>query len=113
MWGLPQAYQNIYQEFKQLGEKPNAEGLELGLSITKRICDLLQIPLVMGSELGKGTQFTLTMACTVSSKAVQPTQRVMLNPDTELGRLRIWLLDNDKNVLDVHLSNSCKTGAAK
>nr|WP_306287689.1 PAS-domain containing protein [Pseudoalteromonas sp. WY3] len=91
--------QSIYQEFKQLGEKPNAEGLGLGLSITKRICDLLQIPLVMGSELGKGTQFTLTMACTVS-KAVQPTQRVMLNPDTELGRLRIWLLDNDKNVLD-------------
>ena len=35
--------QTIFQEFKQLGAKPSAEGLGLGLAITKRICDLLKI----------------------------------------------------------------------
>ena len=39
--------QTIFQEFKQLGAKPSAEGLGLGLAITKRICDLLKIPLVL------------------------------------------------------------------
>ncbi|WP_404341871.1 PAS-domain containing protein [Pseudoalteromonas mariniglutinosa] len=91
--------QTIYQEFKQLGAKPNAEGLGLGLAITKRICDLLAIPLVMGSELGKGTQFTLTLPCTVSpiNPATTDTDN---SQETELGRLHIWLVDNDRNVLE-------------
>lgn len=91
--------QTIYQEFKQLGAKPNAEGLGLGLAITKRICDLLAIPLVMGSELGKGTQFTLTLPCTVSQ--INPATMYADNSqETELGALCIWLLDNDRNVLE-------------
>ncbi|WP_076919825.1 PAS domain-containing hybrid sensor histidine kinase/response regulator [Pseudoalteromonas sp. SK18] len=90
---------SIYQEFKQLGEKPNAEGLGLGLSITKRICDLLGIPLVMGSQLNKGTQFTLTMPCTPSLKT-QPEPNRTANLETELGLLTIWLVDNDRNVLE-------------
>ncbi|GAA62406.1 sensor protein [Pseudoalteromonas sp. BSi20311] len=90
---------SIYQEFKQLGEKPNAEGLGLGLSITKRICDLLEIPLVMGSQLNKGTQFTLTMPCTPSLKT-QPEPNRTANLETELGLLTIWLVDNDRNVLE-------------
>ncbi|ATD04631.1 MULTISPECIES: PAS domain-containing hybrid sensor histidine kinase/response regulator [Pseudoalteromonas] len=91
--------QSIYQEFKQLGDKPNAEGLGLGLSITKRICDLLNIPLVMGSQLNKGTQFTLTMPCKPSLKT-PATAHVPANSETELGRLCIWLVDNDRNVLE-------------
>ncbi len=90
---------SIYQEFKQLGEKPNAEGLGLGLSITKRICDLLEIPLVMGSQLNKGTQFTLTMPCTPSLKT-HPEPNRTANLETELGLLTIWLVDNDRNVLE-------------
>jgi Na+/proline symporter/signal transduction histidine kinase len=90
---------SIYQEFKQLGEKPNAEGLGLGLSITKRICDLLGIPLVMGSQLNKGTQFTLTMPCTPSLKT-HPEPNRTANLETELGLLTIWLVDNDRNVLE-------------
>ncbi|MBE0379715.1 hypothetical protein PPRY_a3581 [Pseudoalteromonas prydzensis ACAM 620] len=91
--------QTIYQEFKQLGTKPNAEGLGLGLAITKRICDLLKIPLMMGSELGKGTQFTLTLPCKAAriSTALHIAEQ---GQETELGRLHIWLVDNDRNVLE-------------
>jgi CheY-like chemotaxis protein len=71
----------------------------LGLSITKRICDLLNIPLVMGSQLNKGTQFTLTMPCKPSLKT-PATAHVPANSETELGRLCIWLVDNDRNVLE-------------
>ena len=90
---------SIYQEFKQLGDKPNAEGLGLGLAITKRICDLLNISLVMGSELGKGTQFTLNLPCATDLVPTQMNNTVK-NPETELGKLRIWLIDNDENVLN-------------
>ncbi|KTF13715.1 PAS-domain containing protein [Pseudoalteromonas sp. H105] len=91
--------QKIYQEFKQLGAKHNAEGLGLGLAITKRICDLLNIPLVMGSELGKGTQFTLTLPCKINHThdAVSNSEQ---SQETQLGQLRIWLVDNDSNVLE-------------
>ncbi|HEA17786.1 MAG TPA: response regulator [Pseudoalteromonas prydzensis] len=91
--------QTIYQEFKQLGKKPNAEGLGLGLAITKRICDLLKMPLMMGSELGKGTQFTLTLPCKAAriSTALHSAEQ---GQETELGRLHIWLVDNDRNVLE-------------
>lgn len=91
--------QTIYQEFKQLGAKHNAEGLGLGLAITKRICDLLNIPLVLGSELGKGTQFTLTLPCKINHthNGVHHSEQ---SQETELGRLRIWLVDNDSNVLE-------------
>lgn len=93
--------QTIYQEFKQLGTKPNAEGLGLGLAITKRICDLLKMPLMMGSELGKGTQFTLTLPCKAAriSTALHSAEQGQ-GQETELGRLHIWLVDNDRNVLE-------------
>ncbi|MFY8326883.1 PAS domain-containing hybrid sensor histidine kinase/response regulator [Pseudoalteromonas sp. ZZD1] len=91
--------QTIYQEFKQLGAKHNAEGLGLGLAITKRICDLLNIPLVMGSELGKGTQFTLTLPCK-KNHTHNGVHHIEQSQETQLGRLRIWLVDNDSNVLE-------------
>ncbi len=91
---------SIFQEFRQLGNKSDGQGLGLGLAITKRICDLLEIPLAMGSEPGKGTQFTLTLpyrpvaAQQISELPNEPTT------DSELGELSVWLLDNDRNVLE-------------
>ena len=53
----------------------------------------------MGSELGKGTQFTLTLPCKVSTAPAQ-AKGAEASQETELGQLRIWLLDNDRNVLE-------------
>ncbi|OUS27029.1 hypothetical protein A9Q99_17655 [Gammaproteobacteria bacterium 45_16_T64] len=62
--GIPQAEQDrIFEEFYQIDnpERDNAKGLGLGLSIVKRLVDLLDIDIHMSSTEGEGTCFTLTL----------------------------------------------------
>lgn len=55
---------NMFNKFFQ-GDKSRAtEGNGLGLSVVKKICELLQIRLDVQSALGVGTLFTLTFADT-------------------------------------------------
>ena len=43
----------IFQEFKQLDGQDKAQGLGLGLAITKRISDALKLALTVQSEVGQ------------------------------------------------------------
>lgn len=89
----------IFEEFKQLHGKEQAQGLGLGLAISQRICNVLDITMTLGSQLGKGTQFTLTLPYfeqTVADVVAPIEQR---NADNQLAGIHIWLLDNDENVL--------------
>ncbi|MEJ6474906.1 PAS domain-containing hybrid sensor histidine kinase/response regulator [Pseudoalteromonas piscicida] len=108
----------IFQEFKQLHTKELAQGLGLGLAISKRICEVLDIPLTLGSQLNKGTQFTLTLP----SFGVQSVKRPEISPeksgrDTQLAGLSIWVLDNDIHALEalsqVLRSWGCDVACAK
>ncbi|MFC3034867.1 PAS-domain containing protein [Pseudoalteromonas fenneropenaei] len=89
----------IFQEFKQISEKAHGQGLGLGLAISKRMCDLLGIKLVLGSEVGKGTQFTLLLPCQDPIAEKRPEELAENTPDNTLAGLRVWLLDNDTNAL--------------
>ena len=90
----------IFQEFKQLHSKELAQGLGLGLAISKRICHVLAIPMTLGSQLNKGTQFTLTLPCYYDQSTAAPeTTTEKTTGDTQLAGLRIWLLDNDAAAL--------------
>ncbi|OUR70947.1 hypothetical protein A9Q78_11415 [Methylophaga sp. 41_12_T18] len=55
---------NIFSEFYQLNnpERDRTKGLGLGLAIVKRLSSLLNIPLSVDSKLGRGTQFSLSLA---------------------------------------------------
>lgn len=90
----------IFEEFKQLGSRGNAEGLGLGLAITKRICDLLDIPLLLGSQVGTGTQFTLLLQCKSLPGAVAAVKPKTLESESDFAGLRVWLVDNDQTVLE-------------
>ncbi|MFY8274459.1 PAS domain-containing hybrid sensor histidine kinase/response regulator [Pseudoalteromonas sp. SSDWG2] len=89
----------IFEEFKQLQGKEQAQGLGLGLAISQRICSVLGINLTLGSQLGKGTQFTLTLACFELTEAAESASAEPRHVDNQLAGVRIWLLDNDENVL--------------
>jgi signal transduction histidine kinase len=65
----------IFEEFYQVpGTRPAAahesKGLGLGLSIVKRLADLMHAPLALRSEVGRGTVFTLELP---QGKAVRPS----------------------------------------
>ncbi|WP_010607742.1 PAS domain-containing hybrid sensor histidine kinase/response regulator [Pseudoalteromonas maricaloris] len=108
----------IFQEFKQLHSKELAQGLGLGLAISKRICEVLEIPITLGSQLNKGTQFTLTLP-SFGMQTDQKTEVTADKPsgDTQLSGLSIWLLDNDANALNalsqVLLSWGCQVAVAR
>lgn len=62
--GIPESAQNlIFEEFYQLenANRDRTQGLGLGLSIVKRLADLLDIRITLASNEGKGTSFTLQM----------------------------------------------------
>lgn len=53
---------NMFNKFYQGDTSRATEGNGLGLSVVKKICDLLQIDIEVQSLLGVGTLFTLTFA---------------------------------------------------
>ncbi|WP_262690543.1 ATP-binding response regulator [Kordiimonas aestuarii] len=63
--GIPEADQKrIFDEYVQLGNGTAQDGVGLGLSIVKRLCQLLGIKLGLSSAPGQGTSFTLAMSLT-------------------------------------------------
>jgi len=59
----PAALEEVFSEYYQLNnpERDRSKGLGLGLAIVRRLCELMDMPLWMGSEPGEGTVFTLTV----------------------------------------------------
>jgi CheY-like chemotaxis protein/two-component sensor histidine kinase len=58
--GIPaEKRQEIFQEFVQLGnaERDRSKGLGIGLSIVRRVAQLLNHPIGIDSQLGKGSRF--------------------------------------------------------
>ena len=51
---------NIFQEFQRVAPAGGIQGAGLGLAITKRLVDLLRGEITVSSEVGEGTQFTIT-----------------------------------------------------
>lgn len=67
----------VFEEFYQVGnsERDRQKGLGLGLSIVKRLCELLNIYLSLQSEAGKGTHFTLEFPKTEKISETEPSNK--------------------------------------
>ena len=94
---------SIFDEFKRLSEGVQTEqkGLGLGLSISKRICDLLGLKLDVHSTPGMGSCFSVTLMHSSSkpgplNKRKAKRGNSLLQPLT--GRT-ILVVDNDKDIL--------------
>lgn len=98
----PEDQQIIFEEFRQLDGRDRAQGLGLGLAITHRICQALNLNLTLGSEQGKGSTFSVSMAIACGQSASVETQQLETQPESNSGfnGLTVWLIDNDKSVLN-------------
>ncbi len=66
--GIPNHQQSeIFNEFHQLDEKQNAQGLGLGLTIVERMGRLLHHPISLVSTVNKGSKFSVTVPCIETS----------------------------------------------
>lgn len=99
--GIAEAQKDaIFEEFRRLPEGARqAQGLGLGLSIVRRIADLLATPLELRSVPGRGSMFRLSLPASSEMPRRQAPRRIVLRPGTGHGGLRILVIDNEPAIL--------------
>jgi signal transduction histidine kinase/CheY-like chemotaxis protein len=73
--------EKVFREFYQVGnvERDRSKGLGLGLSIVRRLCDLLEVSLSLRSQPGQGTDITLRLpVCSSRTEAGRADNRKVL-----------------------------------
>jgi signal transduction histidine kinase len=105
--GIPEnERERIFEEFYQIGnsERDRRQGLGLGLALVRRLARLLDIPLEMNSEPGRGSTFAVTLprvtrAATEQPQPVQsqPAQRTVPAAG-ELAGAHVLVLDDEPAV---------------
>jgi signal transduction histidine kinase len=107
-YGIPEEeHSHIFEEFYQINnpERDRSKGLGLGLAITKRISELLKLPIEMKSSLGKGTVFQLTflkakgmeknkLFTSTIAKSWDTLQVLVVDDETEVGLAMKTLLES-------------------
>jgi Na+/proline symporter/signal transduction histidine kinase/ActR/RegA family two-component response regulator len=98
--GIPaDKLQAIFVEFERLGEG-DAPGLGLGLSIVERIARMLDHPLEVRSEPGRGSSFALTVPLAVGRAAVATGGREDAPRAGELAGATVLVIDNEQAILE-------------
>ncbi len=99
--GIPEAeLENIFSEYHQL-EKPERDrqrGMGLGLAIVQRLCDMTNIPIMVQSELDRGSTFSLIVPRGDIHKITTTLPRV--HADTDLAGRRVVVIDDELSILD-------------
>ncbi|MFJ2319339.1 hybrid sensor histidine kinase/response regulator [Pseudomonas sp. NPDC087817] len=93
---LPKVFEEFYR-VRQLRDK-DVEGVGLGLSIVKRLGQLIGLEVALRSRLGRGTAVTLSGL----PMAAPPLQSVIRDDARQVGLLtglKVCLVEDDRNVL--------------
>ncbi|MEM1113844.1 MAG: PAS-domain containing protein [Pseudomonadota bacterium] len=105
----------IFEEFERLKVSAEGEeGLGLGLAIVRRYADLLELPLSLSSERGRGTVFSLDIPLGEAQLKSKVREATVAG---DLAGLDILCLDNDPLVLEgmeqfLRASGACVTVAS-
>ncbi|KRG84152.1 hypothetical protein ABB34_10120 [Stenotrophomonas daejeonensis] len=88
----------IFEEFRR-GEDSSGQGLGLGLAIADRIAGLLQAPLRLHSEPGRGTVFSVSLATVPVPAEAMPPALALAEPTATPVATRVLVVDNDPAAL--------------
>ena len=91
----------VFEEFYQAGsgERDRRQGLGLGLSIVKRLCDLLGHDLSFASAPGRGTTFRILLE-PAQAPAGTPADASPPPPETSLAGTLVVVIDDERDVRD-------------
>lgn len=102
--GIPEAeHQRVFEEFYQLDnpERDRSRGLGLGLSIVRRLAQLLELTMELRSSPGIGTIFHIKVPRSLPTDVVPPggvRAADALQPGTSLAGTRVLVLDDEEAV---------------
>jgi two-component system, sensor histidine kinase len=97
--GIPHsAQQEIFREFYQLDnpERDRNKGLGLGLAIVDRLARLLDHPIDVQSEPGRGSVFSVTVP--LGSETAAGTSRYVAAGGTDLAAMTVLVIDDEASV---------------
>jgi signal transduction histidine kinase/CheY-like chemotaxis protein len=98
--GIPEDQRrNIFGEFYRLAGENRHGGLGLGLAIVERLCRLLDHPIDLTSEVGKGSRFAVTVPSAPSQAQFAPQIAAPMAADVSRDKF-VVLIDDDALVLD-------------
>jgi len=101
--GIPlQEQRKVFDEFYQLNnpERNRSKGLGLGLSIVKRLSDLLNHKITMRSKPDKGCCFAIDVPVYQPSKTETPQNRSTMTDPSHLNGIHVLLFEDDSEVLE-------------
>ena len=97
----PEEQQFIFNEFTQAKDQDIKRygGYGLGLTISKKLTELLGGSITLKSEVGKGSSFTLELPILFSTESVSPKKKPIVNLPTQ--PLKILVIDDDPTFLQM------------
>jgi signal transduction histidine kinase/ActR/RegA family two-component response regulator len=98
----PEQRTAIFQEFFKVADtqRDDSHGLGLGLSIVKRLADLLSCTLEVSSTVGKGSTFSIRVPRGAAETLPASREAPMLQAASILAGRRVLVIDDDTLVLD-------------
>lgn len=99
--GIPESeLENIFSEYHQLEnpERDRQKGIGLGLAIVRRLCNIMEIPITVQSELGKGSTFSVVLPESDGYKLSRRSSHEYA--DQDLNGRRIIVVDDELPILE-------------
>jgi signal transduction histidine kinase len=92
----------IFEEFYQIGnpERNSRKGLGLGLSIVRRLAQLIDAPVTLASEVGRGSRFTVALPRGLAPVASATRPAEALAAPGDLSGARIAVVEDETVVLE-------------
>ena len=97
----PEAQAQIFDEFVRLSssaERPADKGLGLGLAIARRSAELLQHPIGVQSQPGRGAMFCIRVPLGVAAAAQRPRPQPKV-AGADVSGIRVLCIDNEASIL--------------
>jgi len=94
---------DLFQPFAQIGTAQKQGGTGLGLAITKRFCELMGGTITVTSELGKGSEFVITLPRISGSPAVKDRAAAQMTSVTPMvsSLPTVLVIDDDPAARDL------------
>ncbi len=100
--GIPLSERDdVFSEYHQLNnpERDRSKGLGLGLAIVRRLCELMDVPLIMESTVGVGTSFRLTVPAGDPEKVNGTIESLARDEPPQRSGSVVLVIDDEKAVL--------------